>query len=1159
MLVWLLVGLADLPEGEHSGIRLKSPEGESVRNGTSVPVSDVAGCFPIQTYWGIALLKRVFRRHSPSPRLFAKKALSGALLSALIAIGGGFTLEARAEIFLSSPVDTALSLNTKAGIYVFYTETGEADVSDMAFVIGASGSLTGTKNTIQVLGVWTAQDVSLLGNTLTNYGTITGIRNLKVVTNFSANLTISDSELSRNGLINAPGGIIRVLGGKTATNNANASLVVVDSSAGVFSENYLLNQGTIENNQGIWVVKTVNWGTYEGNYLINEESGRIQLDHKGILVTRGAGEHRNNYLRNDGEMEIPYYVIASKGDVGLGATIKDTSLVNTGSITSTATKWSQVFAVLFEELNPAAASEGIALIGVNNKLVNSGTIDILSSSDSSVNAVYAKDLTSAHTFLTQNSSLENTLGATIISNSVNVVSYKFTGSLASTRIENTRLINNGTLNASNVYGVFSLTATSSSEDVPVIAGTFLQNGGTITGQVVGVNIPYGAQVSETGILNTGSISGLVTGVLNSKEASETTIVNAGTIGGDLTGAGSVKETASLTTIVNTGLVGGAITGVSTNQGSVVTDANVVHEGGESISVTAVVIDSPSGAVTASDNAVYLGGGTTDAVAVVRLLGEAPEDYLIKDNKVYVYGDADLSTTAVSGVESASAIDLTDAEKVSGNELVFGTGAEVSWRDDGIADGIAKADKTWNQTAVLSVSNFNRVTVKSVDWNQPIEIGTLSALPDALGEKGSVEIDVSSVHFKNIEEIEVDDETVILKVQHLEGTLSLTSTESTYTVGTTLTGSATASLAKTFAENASEDTVIYHIAGVDDDAEDRHEDDDPPDDPQPGTPDAPSPSLTAQAQTHGAALAASAVTTLLTQGADAVGKAALSLQNSNVAGSQSFGVFEGAASRQKTGSHVDLKSLLFAVGVGSKMKTSSGVVSGGVAFEGGYGRFKNVFDAEEANPHIDKKGRVTTYGLALTGAMQTDGGWHIEGVLRGGRILTRQPNALWDASSRKNYGIDINAPYFGASLGAGKRFALTGENAIDLYAKYTFAYQGEDDFKAGGGDVYTVGKVTSHRLRVGARYERQIDAGNAWYAGLAYEREFDGKARVKVANGGVSTFAEPADVDGGRAYAELGYRKAPETGDGFAYEAAIKGLCGSGLRSAKAEIRLKYLF
>ncbi len=1099
-----------------------------------------------------------------------KKALSGALFSALIAIGLGFAHEGQAAT-LSSPVDSSVSL-TSAGIYAFYSETGGDDVSDLAFEVDASGSLIGTTTNIEVRGVTTAQDVSILGNTLTNSGTISAIRNLIVVSNASANLTTTDSELSQNALINSTGATIRVLGGTTSGYNIASYLAVVDASAGVFTENYLRNQGTIDNNQGVWVVRNKKTSTYVGNYLINEATGRMLMTHQGVMTTQGAGEHRDNYLRNDGEIEVPYYVMVSKGDVALGTSIDGSSLINTGSIAITSSVNNTLSSAYFEKINTSTAQEGIAITAVNNELLNSGTITLSSTSAIVVSTVSAYDLTSAHTFVAKDNTFQNASGATISARVVHGVDFHFTSEPASIRVENTRLINEGSLNVNLVSGVSSTSPIdyeASLEQVPVITGTFLQNSGTVTGDFCGVQNyqwqVYAAQTSETEVLNTGTVGGSVTGVSFSKDTSETSVVNTGTIEGDL--AGVLKEigSATLTTLVNTGSVTGAIQGVTlSSTGYAATDTNIIYEGGQSTSVTGVKFNSPSGAISASDNAIYLGDGVTDAVVLVRVNGEVTGDYQIKDNKVYVYGDVDLSTTALTGIESTQTMDLTDTEKVSGNELVFGAGAEVSYRDDGIVDTITTLEKPWNQTTVLSVSNFNRVTVKSVDWNQPIEIGTLSALPDALGEKGSVEIDVSSVHFKNIEEVEDGAETEILKIQNLEGTLTLTTTESTYTVGTSLTGDATASLKKTYEGNDSEDTVLFRIVREEEDSgDDNPENNNPKDnhsseDEDPVTPTPPA-SLSAQAQTHGAALAVSAATTMLTQGADAIGEAASSLQSSSVTGSQVIGAVSGAASRQKTGSHVNVKSLLFAVGVGSKVQTGAGIVSGGVVFEGGYGKFKNVFDAADADPYINKKGHVTTYGLAVTGAFESDNGWHVSGLLRGGRVSSRQHGALWDASSNQAYGININAPYFGAEFGAGKRFAISNANDIDLYAKYTFTYQGKDDFKAGTSDIYTVDAVTSHRVRLGARFEQKISTSDAWYAGLAYEHEFDGKARVKVANGGVSAFAEPSDIDGSRAFAELGFKSAPEAGRGFAYDAAIKGLYGSGLRSVRAELHLNYIF
>ena len=121
-------------------------------------------------------------------------------------------------------------------------------------------------------------------------------------------------------------------------------------------------------------------------------------------------------------------------------------------------------------------------------------------------------------------------------------------------------------------------------------------------------------------------------------------------------------------------------------------------------------------------------------------------------------------------------------------------------------------------------------------------------------------------------------------------------------------------------------------------------------------------LTAQPQTHGVAMAAAVTTTALTQGSNTASVALANLSNSRIKGIQTFSAIGGGASRVETGSHVTVKSLNFSVGVGSNYETDYGLLTYGVAFEAGYGSFKNSYNAGAAEPYVSKKGHVSYTGV-----------------------------------------------------------------------------------------------------------------------------------------------------------------------------------------------------
>ncbi|MBO6258728.1 MAG: autotransporter outer membrane beta-barrel domain-containing protein, partial [Succinivibrio sp.] len=287
---------------------------------------------------------------------------------------------------------------------------------------------------------------------------------------------------------------------------------------------------------------------------------------------------------------------------------------------------------------------------------------------------------------------------------------------------------------------------------------------------------------------------------------------------------------------------------------------------------------------------------------------------------------------------------------------------------------------------------------------------------------------------------------------------------------------------------------------------------------------------------------------LNQGADTSSSAAFNLAHSGMTGTQAFSSVGGGAARAKTGSHVTLNSLNFSVGIGNNMPTAYGTFSIGGAFEAGYGRFKNHFDAGSADPYIKKSGHVSYYGVALLGNMEFTNLWHVNAALRYGRMSSKVSDGLYDESAGRKYDIDIGANYFGVELGGGKVIKLNDKDSIDLYGKYFFLYQKGDNFSTSA-ETYKLDAVKSHRLRLAGRYMHAFTPKTSLYAGLGLEHEFDGKSKLKINTNSGTFNAEPSKQDGTRAFAEVGVRIVPEGNKGFNFDLGIKGLCGEKYRGA----------
>ena len=340
-----------------------------------------------------------------------------------------------------------------------------------------------------------------------------------------------------------------------------------------------------------------------------------------------------------------------------------------------------------------------------------------------------------------------------------------------------------------------------------------------------------------------------------------------------------------------------------------------------------------------------------------------------------------------------------------------------------------------------------------------------------------------------------------------GSLELTSENSTYTIGTTLEGTGKVSLS--------------------DDG---------------------------SSQSHAAAMTMSAGTVALTQGADTTSAAGFNLANSGITGVQSFSSVGGGASRVETGSFVSLKTLNFSVGIGNNVQNDYGLLSIGGAFEAGYGKFKNHFDAGAADPYIKKTGHVSYYGLALLSNFTFENLWHVNGAVRVGRMKSTQNNALYNAATGETYDINIGTNYYGLELGGGKLIKIDDTNSLDIYGKYFYLYQASDSFNAGG--KYKLSAVNSHRLRVAGRYSHDFTPVTSLYGGLGLEHEFDGKSKLKVDD---KAWAKSSKTKGTRAFGEIGVAVKPASNTGLILDFSVKGLYGDNFRGAWASADIKYMF
>ena len=430
----------------------------------------------------------------------------------------------------------------------------------------------------------------------------------------------------------------------------------------------------------------------------------------------------------------------------------------------------------------------------------------------------------------------------------------------------------------------------------------------------------------------------------------------------------------------------------------------------------------------------------------------------------------------------------------GGDLVTGNELYLSGANTVIHNGLYRPGK---------VQNFETIFIENVKWGTPVL--TFSQIVIDENPKGITQnadnswatIDASNIAFFGVDALKQGQTTTLIKggMTNYQGTIK----SGKYKIGTTLEGTGTASK-----QNAD---LIYTIdtgAG-----------------------------MTAREQTHNTVMGASVSMTALSMGNEFVGAATEGLAapaNVGADGVSSFAQMGGGSMRQETGSHVDTHTWNAILALGHQNKKERGTMEYGAFFEYGTGNYTTHADNGLRG---DGSARYTGGGLLAKYTMKND--VYVEGSLRAGSVHDDARNVLSDGFGNP-YSYDTNAAYMGFHLGVGKEIAVAGGNAVDVYGKYFYNRRNGVSFDAGG--HYDLDAVTSSVLRVGARY---ILKRNKWnfYAGAAYEHEFDGKA-TGTADG---VAIRGADTSGGSFRGELGATVKPGENSPWNIDLNVSGFAG----------------
>lgn len=446
--------------------------------------------------------------------------------------------------------------------------------------------------------------------------------------------------------------------------------------------------------------------------------------------------------------------------------------------------------------------------------------------------------------------------------------------------------------------------------------------------------------------------------------------------------------------------------------------------------------------------------------------------------------------------------IYDGNEGNGISLAYSLGNSASALLSGSFIGKGTTD---NGNIVLKTGNVN---VNTVDFNQ-VEWGKTPLTLDSgvTYDFSNAKINTAGIIFNSIASLREGTNTMTLMNTHNGRVINLTNSRLSgetlpYRVGTTLEGDG-----KAYLDN---ENLQYSISLTD------------------------KTKPHAQPQTHMTVMGQEAGLTALVDGSDLVIRD-LSTIKENEEKFFGFASVMGGENRYDTGSYLRTNMWNGHAGVGWKSPRSDGSVAEYALFyDYGDGNYR-TYDAGRRG-----HGKINYKGAGVFGRYRMGNRTFVEGSFRTGRLDNEARHVLYDGNG-KGYDYDTNSRYSAFHVGLGRIYDRGSSNTVELYSRYFYTHINGDDYDAGG--HYHLDSADSSLLRIGGRWNHRGPLVQ-YYAGIAYEYEFDGKA-AGLADGAP---IRNAAIQGSSVRFEVGakYTKGPWVFDfgGHGYAGKHKGLGGN---------------
>ncbi len=151
------------------------------------------------------------------------------------------------------------------------------------------------------------------------------------------------------------------------------------------------------------------------------------------------------------------------------------------------------------------------------------------------------------------------------------------------------------------------------------------------------------------------------------------------------------------------------------------------------------------------------------------------------------------------------------------------------------------------------------------------------------------------------------------------------------------------------------------------------------------------------------------------------------------------------------------------------------------------------------------------------------GMYYEASMRGGKIKTNfhSDNFLVN-NNLQSVSYEASTPCYAGHVRVGWRNHISPKNILDVYGMYSFNHIKAFKTKVSTNEDYSFSTVNSGRLRIGARFTRELKERESVYTSLSYIHEFTGETTGEY----MGKNTKRTGVKGSAGLIELGWQVKP---------------------------------